>query len=219
MHPDNAFPPIEIDLKDALSDYIQDLDAGYYLLNIRLEKGEKSAGRTEVVHIYDGLITAADFAFTDADFLAVVDLTSGVWQEGEITSTNTAQYYRFRVEPKTAYALSVQIAGDHAEGSDYSLRDLYVTIDWEDRGVSILPRQLVEPSRTGGYTYPYVYYSDSGDSGNVIIKIEGDPGATGTYAVGYSRVDDLIEVNPHVGTVAERTMKFYRFPVVKRYAL
>jgi uncharacterized repeat protein (TIGR02543 family) len=47
---------------------LTDLDAGYYLMTIRLEQNEKYAGRTEVVHIYDGLETKAVYVFTDSDF-------------------------------------------------------------------------------------------------------------------------------------------------------
>jgi hypothetical protein len=52
-----------------------ELDAGYYLLNIRLAKAGAgdalNGGRTEVVHIYPGLTTEAKgaaFVFTEADF-------------------------------------------------------------------------------------------------------------------------------------------------------
>jgi hypothetical protein len=66
------------------------------------------------------------------------------------------------------------------------------------------------------YASPKIFSSDNNEEqGYVIIKIEGDPGATGTYAVGYSKVDRLIEDNPHFEIVEERTMRFYRFPVVK----
>jgi formylglycine-generating enzyme required for sulfatase activity len=47
---------------------IYNLDAGYYRMNIRLEQSGKYAGRTEVVHIYNGLETGAEYVFTDSDF-------------------------------------------------------------------------------------------------------------------------------------------------------
>jgi uncharacterized repeat protein (TIGR02543 family) len=47
---------------------LTDLDAGYYLMTIRLKQDGKYAGRTEVVHIYDGLETEAVYVFTDSDF-------------------------------------------------------------------------------------------------------------------------------------------------------
>jgi hypothetical protein len=51
------------------------IDAGYYLMHIRLEQGGRYAGRTEVVHIYDGLETAAVYVFTNDDFFTVNTVT------------------------------------------------------------------------------------------------------------------------------------------------
>jgi hypothetical protein len=61
-----------IDLKAAASGTLSNLAAGYYLMNIALEQtaGGKTAGRTEVVHIYDGLTTTANYVFADSDFEA-----------------------------------------------------------------------------------------------------------------------------------------------------
>jgi hypothetical protein len=52
-----------------------DIDAGYYLMHIRLEQGGKYAGRTEAVHIYDGFETPAVYAFTNDDFFTVNTVT------------------------------------------------------------------------------------------------------------------------------------------------
>ncbi|MHC6204152.1 hypothetical protein ACYULU_13285 [Breznakiellaceae bacterium SP9] len=43
------------------------LDAGYYFMNLNLVKGTLGAGKTEVLHIYPGLTTEANYTFTDAD--------------------------------------------------------------------------------------------------------------------------------------------------------
>jgi hypothetical protein len=44
-----------------------DLDPGSYLLRIRMTAGGLAAGRTEALHIYPGMTTLADYAFTEAD--------------------------------------------------------------------------------------------------------------------------------------------------------
>jgi uncharacterized repeat protein (TIGR02543 family) len=77
-----------IDLKTTASGIILGLDAGYYLLNIRLEQGGKYAGRTEVVHIYNGLTTAAEYVFTDDDFSIMMSIGGSVDYTGLPSSIN-----------------------------------------------------------------------------------------------------------------------------------
>jgi hypothetical protein len=57
-----------LNLKDRASGEVADLAPGYYLLRIGLTQGGKSAGKTEVVHIYRGLITHAIYTFGGTDF-------------------------------------------------------------------------------------------------------------------------------------------------------
>jgi uncharacterized protein YjdB len=57
-----------VDLTSTTSGVLSNLDPGYYLLRISLTKGTKSAGTSEVVHIYKGLTTNATYTFTDDDF-------------------------------------------------------------------------------------------------------------------------------------------------------
>jgi hypothetical protein len=81
-------------------------------------KDGKSVGRTEVAHIYSGLATAADYVFGISDFIPVVDLVDGVWQDGEITSPGEVQYYRFPVMAGTSYMLwwNREATGQYYEG-------------------------------------------------------------------------------------------------------
>jgi uncharacterized membrane protein len=52
--------------------------AGYYFMNINLQKGALGAGKTEVVHIYPGLSTAANYTFEDADLRPALDGTASI---------------------------------------------------------------------------------------------------------------------------------------------
>jgi uncharacterized protein YjdB len=76
-----------IDLKTTASGSVSNLEPGYYLLRIALIKGVKTAGASEVVHIYKGLTTSATYNFTLDDFGASVtgislDRTSAVIKAG-----------------------------------------------------------------------------------------------------------------------------------------
>jgi hypothetical protein len=62
-----------VDLLAAASGNL-DVPAGQYKLQIRLTDGAGLvAGRTEVLHIYPTLTTTANYAFTDADFVAFAE--------------------------------------------------------------------------------------------------------------------------------------------------
>jgi formylglycine-generating enzyme required for sulfatase activity len=62
--------------------------SGYYDLFISLKKGALSAGLAEKVHIYAGLESKGEFAFTDADFTATVGLAGSVSLPGGLTWTD-----------------------------------------------------------------------------------------------------------------------------------
>jgi hypothetical protein len=71
-----------IDLKGAAggspgiaSGKLIDLDAGYYRMSIRLEQDGIYVGRTEIVHIYGGFETEAEYVFTNDDFFTVETVT------------------------------------------------------------------------------------------------------------------------------------------------
>lgn len=76
------------------------LDAGQYLLNIWVKKDGNQTGRTEVLHIYPGLTTAASYTFSNADIYRAASAsaanvtlsgtagTAGVTGDVVITLTN-----------------------------------------------------------------------------------------------------------------------------------
>jgi hypothetical protein len=150
------------------------LDAGYYLVNIQLEQDGRYAGRTEVVHIYDGLETAAAYAFTGNDFGVVLgDLTDGVWQGGEIT-VNGPEHYRFPVTAGKTYFVSWN---DKYEGDSTKTLDIKVSAYYETGGSAIF-------SNRGGYNTPVEVFA-AASSGSVIFRVErySSGYTTGTYSI------------------------------------
>jgi hypothetical protein len=57
--------------------------AGYYLFTALLSDGGKTAGRSEVVHIYDKLTTTVTFGFVAGDFTQPVDTSPPEAVSGE----------------------------------------------------------------------------------------------------------------------------------------
>jgi len=85
-----------------VSETVEDVPAGFYVLTVILEDGGKQAGLTEVVHIYDKLTTEFSYIFDDDEFFIpkVVDIATveGITLPAagvipvEATITETAQY-------------------------------------------------------------------------------------------------------------------------------
>jgi uncharacterized repeat protein (TIGR02543 family) len=186
----------------------RNLAAGYYRMNILLEKSGTYAGRTEVVHIYRGLETTADYVFTDADFAAVVGtLTDGVWQDGEMTVSGS-EYYKFSVTAGETYA----VYWNGYYWNDYygdGTKTLYcgVSTYYETGGDTIFS------GVNSGYATPQVFTATS--SGNVILRVEPyySPN-TGTYAVMYGEVKPLAAGTTETGTIAAGGVKLYGFPAL-----
>jgi uncharacterized repeat protein (TIGR02543 family) len=175
-------------------------------MNILLEKsGTYYAGRTEVVHIYNGLETAAVYTFTDNDFGVVVgSLTDGVWQDGNMTVSGS-EYYRFPVTTGKTYAMywNTQNYGD----GEKTLYSAGVSAYYETDMVSIFS------GVSNGYTTPQVFTATS--SGNVIIRVAPYySGYTGTYAVMYGEVRPLSAGMVETGTIAVGGVKLYGFPAI-----
>jgi formylglycine-generating enzyme required for sulfatase activity len=71
----------EVDLLIAGASGAFVLDAGYYILQLELEKGGGTISQVEVIHIYKSMTTAAagtDYTFTDADLLFTVDTDTDI---------------------------------------------------------------------------------------------------------------------------------------------
>jgi hypothetical protein len=191
------------------------LPAGYYLLNVRLEQGGKYAGRTEAVHIYDGLYTSTSekFTFTDTDFNAVINLADGIWQEGEIKNSGDVRYYRFNADTYTDYALNIQRYDDQASDSSYTVEDMYITVYWEEDPWDIIPRKALSEWESW-WSSPHIL-STGYPAGNIIIKIEAYGSYTGTYAIGYYKANVLNQDIPVSEALAYRAVRGYKFSAEK----
>jgi uncharacterized repeat protein (TIGR02543 family) len=180
------------------------IDAGYYLMNIHLEQAGKYAGKTEVVHIYDGLETLADYAFADHDFGVVVGvLAEGVWQDGEIfvSASGSEEYYRLPVTEGETYAV---YWNDSYEGDLTKDLEIKVSANYETGGASIFS------GVDSGYYTPQLFTAAS--SGNVILRVAPyNIYSTGTYAVLYGEVKPLTVDTPESGDISAGGVKLYRF--------
>jgi hypothetical protein len=191
------------------------LDAGYYLMNIRLEKDSKSAGRTEVVHIYDGLATSANYVFTDYDFEAIIDLSDGLWKDGEITTKDEKQYYRFPVASGTSYVLwwnqkaegqYLEISGDGTK----TLATIFVSAYNESDNAKTDFFGAATQGPGVGYRNPKIFIANV--NGNVIVEVKAATNTdTGTYAVRYHEVRPLAINTPAADSLAAGEMRFYAF--------
>jgi hypothetical protein len=215
MSANTTAPGISINLKDAtgnsggIAEATRNLAAGYYLMNIHLEQSGKYAGKTEVVHIYAGLVTEAVYAFTDADFVAVLGtLADGVWQDGNMIRSGP-EYYRFPVTEGTLYAVYWNGYG-YNEGDGTKTLYCSVSAYYETGGGSIFG------NIDSGYNTPQVFTAES--SGNVIIRVEPRySGYTGTYSVKYGTlpVIDLADGVWQDGDMIVSGYEHYRLPVTE----
>ncbi|GHU39933.1 hypothetical protein FACS1894190_06130 [Spirochaetia bacterium] len=153
------------------------LDAGYYLMNINLVKNTLGAGKTEVVHIYPGLITYAYYTFTDADLLPVlygtVSVSGGSAYNPKVGETLTAG--TTSLEGTTALSYQWK-RGDTAGGTftnilnrtgeSYTLttadKGKYIRVEVSRAGysgsissmVKLVAKYDISLSETGTYTFP-----------------------------------------------------------------
>jgi hypothetical protein len=207
METATAVSGMPIDLKAAagggagtVSAVLGNLNAGYYLLNIHLEQAGKYAGRTEVVHIYQGLETSAEYGFSEADFMAVVALTGGVWEDGNM-AVSGQQYYRFAVTQGRSYAV---YWNDYYGGDGTKTLDIRMSAYYESTGTSIFS------NADSGYNTPQSFTALSGDT--VILRAAPySSGGTGTYAVLYGEVMPLTDGTAAAGTIAAGGIKLYSF--------
>jgi formylglycine-generating enzyme required for sulfatase activity len=172
-------------------------------MNILLEKsGTYYAGRTEVVHIYNGLETAAVYTFTDNDFgLVVGSLTDGVWQDGEITVSDY-EYYRLPVIAGKTYAV---YWNSYYYGDGEKTLYFGVSAYYETGGASVFG------SADNGYNTPRIFTATS--SGNVIIRVE--PWSSGgTYAVLYGEIKPLSDGTAELDTITAGGVRLYRFSTI-----
>jgi hypothetical protein len=95
-------------------------NSGYYLLTTFLrDAAGKMAGKSEVVHIYDGMDTNAAFTFTGADFTELPENDPGdfmrqVFVPGKITITGYTGAYKTVKIPAVLDGLPVATIGDDA---------------------------------------------------------------------------------------------------------
>jgi hypothetical protein len=177
MPENTALSPI--DLKAAASGSsgtaagTQSLEAGYYLMKIRLEQGGRYAGRTEVAHIYNGLTTEAEYTFTDDDFHVGTGLADGQWHNGNMTVSGP-EHYRFPVTAGTLY----EVYWNDSDWGSGKTCDIRVSA-YTSSGSGIFTNE------NSAFTTPKTI---SGQSGTIYLKVEGwNPGNSGTYAIKYSQ--------------------------------
>jgi hypothetical protein len=102
---------------------IENLDAGYYILTVRLQQGNKIAAKSEVVHIYkDRTSKVADsevLRFTDEDFLKTLASFTVATVPNSTTAITTALTLTFdQVIPGlTADAISIGGTGTATKGA------------------------------------------------------------------------------------------------------
>jgi hypothetical protein len=77
------------------------LAPGYYRLRIYLNTSYSMAARTEIVHIYRGMETRADYVFTEADFGIPVEISGTVDLSG-LGTVNSAQIILYRYDDFTS---------------------------------------------------------------------------------------------------------------------
>jgi len=93
-----------------LSGSAKNIHAGYYFMTIILEKDGKETGSNEVVYIYDKLDSSygtenAPIVFTEDHFSKnnIIELTEGVWADGDLPSSNDEQWFKFTATAATQY--------------------------------------------------------------------------------------------------------------------
>jgi hypothetical protein len=166
-----VYPPFDL---TASNTGTWNLTTGYYLMNIRLEKNGGRAGRTDVVHIYHGLTTRAEYVFTDDDFCVVESLADGEWKDGNMIVSGP-EYYRFPVTSGNIYEV---YWNDSYVGDGLKNLDIKISAYYESTGIPIFS------SADSGYNTPQTFTAPSND--NVILNVVPYSfGGTGTYAVKY----------------------------------
>jgi formylglycine-generating enzyme required for sulfatase activity len=133
------------------------IDAGYYLMHIRLEQGGKYAGRTEAVHIYGGRETPAVYVFTNDDFFTVDTVT---------VSPSTATVAKGSTRIFTAavtgignpdQTVSWTVSGnDHLETTISSAGALAVAIGETAASLTVTATSALDTSKSGAATVTVV---------------------------------------------------------------
>jgi uncharacterized repeat protein (TIGR02543 family) len=176
MHTDTLVEQrmIEYGMAENLADTL-DLESGYYLLKIRLERNGKYAGRTEVVYIYNGHTTNAEYVFTEDEFVdevnldTTVNLVDGAWTDGNMTVSGE-EYYWFNVIAGASYTVSWN---DY--NTDPAKVDIVVSAYYDGDGDLIFNR--------ADYTQTFIAAFD----GTVIIRVEPfNAGNTGAYSLRFT---------------------------------
>jgi hypothetical protein len=116
------------------------LAAGQYKMQIRLkDKGELTAGRTEALHIYPGLTTAATYTFTNADFVAFAEV-------GDVTVAGTATWDSG--EAATSAEVTITVYNDSFADAILVDEDLSGWITNLPNGLSAMPQTAVDAGGT-----------------------------------------------------------------------
>jgi len=93
-----------LDLKTKNEDTIQ-LSPGYYMMKIRLsyDSSSRTAGRTEIVHIYSNMETRAEYTFENSDFTAEMTV------DGSDLAAKLA-WVKANARSNTRYSIKVTVA-------------------------------------------------------------------------------------------------------------
>jgi hypothetical protein len=78
---------------------------GAYPVAFFVRKSPLVAGISEMVHVYSGPESKAEFTFEDADFARPAPLSYNTWTEGELTTGTQTDLYSFPAEAGKTYAL------------------------------------------------------------------------------------------------------------------
>jgi hypothetical protein len=154
------------------------VDAGFYFVTLRLEQEGRTAGRSEVVHIFNNLTSEfgsvnAPVVFTAEDFTAV-PLSEGVWADGDLASGGQ-NWYRFTATAATQF-IHVNFNGTLSGSSSYGVNvQVYDSADAPVDSQTRLNNETLYLSRT--LASNSVYY----------IKVTPyNTSYAGTYQIGFT---------------------------------
>ncbi|GHV79641.1 hypothetical protein AGMMS49944_14320 [Spirochaetia bacterium] len=172
------------------------LDAGYYFMNLNLVNDTLEAGKTEVVHIYPGLTTAAVYSFTNDDLLPVlygtVSTTGGSTPNPSVGQTLTAVTTSLEGTTTLSYQWK---RGDTADGTFTNITTngtgTSYTLTAADTGKYI----LVAVSRagySGSINSPVVYVDDIIINESNLDQMQSLIAAAAAVGGGTSQADPIV---------------------------
>jgi hypothetical protein len=154
-----------------ISETVNSVSAGFYLVTITIDKVGGSSGRNELVHIYNNLTTefgtdTAPIVLT-ADNFTAIPLTEDVWAEGNLPADGT-QWFSFTATAATQYIYF----------SSASLYNVYFKL-YDSAGNTVGTEQLMSDTNLLSQTVI------DGDTYYVQVRAQYS-GSGGTYGIAFS---------------------------------